>query len=60
MILRSPCPKCREPVLAGASRCVRCSYRLMSREIRDAKRLASLKLLLGLLVIGLSIYVVLH
>lgn len=57
-MLRSPCPKCREPMPVGAPKCRDCSYRLTTAEARAARHVAGLKLGTTGIVIGTLIYVI--
>ena len=58
MILRAPCPKCRQPMLAGVTKCANCSYRPTPWEVRNARRMAALKVLLVIFVVVALIYAI--
>ncbi|NIJ08123.1 hypothetical protein FHS31_001733 [Sphingomonas vulcanisoli] len=58
MILRSPCPKCREPMIPGVLQCLRCKYKLTAWEGRHALWMLGLKLLIAALAITALIYVI--
>ncbi len=58
MLISTPCPKCRDSVLVGVSRCSHCGYRLVPWEIRRGVLMFGLKLLMGMALIGTLLYVI--
>ena len=58
IVIRRPCPKCREPMLAGVTKCAHCAYRPTSWEVRNARRMVLLKILVAMALVGTTMFVI--